>query len=89
MLKIIEVDTIKNLRPLGLLVGGKLRNWEEDRLYRIQRNLDRYRENDIIYKIKINEEESYYLIEVEENDDYFNEEVFSLRCIYDFDVVVR
>ena len=89
MLKIIEVDTIKNLRPLGLLVGGKLRNWEEDRLYRTQRNLDRYRENDIIYKIKINEEESYYLIEVEENDDYFNEEVFSLRCIYDFDVVVR
>lgn len=89
MLKIIEVDTIENLRPLGLLVGGKLRNWEEDRLYRIQRNLDRYRENDIIYKIKDNDEENYYLIEVQENDDYFNEKVFSLRCIYDFDVMVR
>lgn len=89
MLKIIEVDTIKNLRPLGLLVGGKLRNWEEDRLYRIQRNLDRYRTNDIIYKIKANEEENYYLIEVQENDDYFNEEVFSLRCIYNFDIMVR
>ena len=89
MLKIIEVDTIKNLRPLGLLVGGILRNDEEDRLYRIQRNLDKYRENDIIYKIKINEEESYYLIEVEENDDYFNEEVFSLRCIYNFNFMFR
>lgn len=89
MLKIIEVDTIKNLRPLGLLIGGKLRSWEEDRLYRIQRNLDRYRENDVIYKIKINKEESYYLIEVQENDDYFNEEVFSLRCIYNFNVMVR
>lgn len=89
MLKIIEVDTIKNLRPLGLLIGGKLRSWEEDRLYRIQRNLDRYRTNDIIYKIKANEEENYYLIEVQENDYCLQEVVFSLRCTYNFNVMVR
>lgn len=89
MLKIIEVDTIKKLRPLGLLVGGKLRNWEEDRLYRIQRELNDYRVNDIIYRIKANEEENYYLIEVKKTDEYFNETTFSLRCIYNFDVMVR
>lgn len=89
MLKIIEVDTIKNLRPLGLLIGGKLRNNEEDRLYRIQQKLDRYRTNDIIYKIKDNEEENYYLIEAQENDDYLKEVVFSLRCIYNFNIMVR
>lgn len=89
MLKIIEVNTIRNLRPLGLLVGGVLRNNEEDRLYRIQRNLDRYRTNDIIYKIQKNEDENYYLMEVEENDYCLQEVVFSLRCIYNFNVIVR
>lgn len=89
MLKIINIANITDLRPLGLLIGGKLRNYEEDRLYRIQRYLDDYRVNDIIYRIKANEEESYYLIEVKETDDYFKEEVFSLRCIYNFDVMVR
>lgn len=89
MLKIIEVNTIRNLRPLGLLVGGVLRNNEEDRLYRIQRNLDRYRTNDIIYKIQKNEDENYYLMEVEESDYCLQEVVFSLRCIYNFNVIVR
>lgn len=89
MLKIIEVDTIKNLRPLGLLIGGKLRKNEEDRLYRIQQKLDRYRTNDIIYKIKDSDEENYYLIEVEENDYCLQEVVFSLRCVYNFNVIVR
>lgn len=89
MLKIIKVDTIKNLRPLGLLIGGKLRNDEEDRLYRIQQKLDRYRTNDIIYKIKSNDKENYYLIEVQENDCCLHEVVFSLRCMYNFNVIVR
>lgn len=89
MLKIINIADIADLRPLGLLVGGKLRNWEEDRLYRIQRELNDYRVNDIIYCIKANEKENYYLIEVEETDKYFNETTFSLRCIYNFDVMVR
>lgn len=89
MLKIIEVNTIRNLRPLGLLAGGVLRNNEEDRLYRIQRNLDRYRTNDIIYKIQKNEDENYYLMEVEESDYCLQEVVFSLRCIYNFNVIVR
>lgn len=89
MLKIIKVDTIKNLRPLGLLIGGKLRNDEEDRLYRIQQKLDRYRTNDVIYKIKSNDKENYYLIEVQENDYCLHEVVFSLRCMYNFNVIVR
>lgn len=89
MLKIINIADIVDLRPLGLLIGGKLRNCEEDRLYRIQRYLDDYRVNDIIYRIKANEEESYYLIEVKETDDYFKEEVFFLRRIYNFDIMVR
>lgn len=89
MLKIINIADIINLKPLGLLVGGKLRNWEEDRLYRIQKYLNDYRVNDIIYRIKANEEESYYLFEVKETDDYFKEKVFSLRCIYNFDIMVR
>lgn len=89
MLKIINIGDITDLRPLDLLVGGKLRNWEEDRLYRIQRELNDYRVNDIIYRIKANEEENYYLIEVKETDKYFNETTFSLRCIYNFDVMVR
>ncbi len=89
MLKIINIADIVDLRPLGLLVGGKLRHWEEDRLYRIQRELNDYRVNDIIYCIKTNEEENYYLIEVEETDKYFDEITFSLKCIYNFDVMVR
>lgn len=84
MLKIIEIAKKSDLRKLGDLVGGKLRNIEENRLYRISHYLRDYRVNDIIYKVPINEEYSYYLIEVEENDEYFKEEIFSLRCIYNF-----